>query len=214
LPPKRKKPRWKEQKRDPVAFTIDEIIRLLAAAMVAPPMERCTLWTSDHWVTLIGAFLATAERFEALADCPRSALQGNVLTVPAHLTKDGKENPVVLPDWIAEKIRGLPAIGGDPRVWPYPFELRTLRERYTLDILKPAALPHSRHHKFHALRRSAVTQVKIIHGLEAAREMARHFGEGLTLKSYVSRRVERSQNGSVSFEVPKPEAPDRQQRLF
>jgi integrase len=205
LPPLKYKPRAKEPKKDPVAFTIDQIVQLIAAALRAPAMRKCSWWSADHWVTLIATYLATAERFTALLLCPRSALQGSVFMVPAELTKDGKENPVVIPDWIAEKIRRLPsAITDADLIWPYPYGFDQLRRRYTADILVPAKLPISRWHKFHCLRRSAVTQVKISEGLEKAREMARHFGQGLTLEKYVSQRVVQEQTGSVSFNVPAP----------
>lgn len=211
LPPPRKKPRAKEPKKDPVAFGIDQIVQLLAAALRAPPMRMVPWWTGDHWVSLIAVYLSTAERFEAQLLCPRTALQQNTFMVPAALTKDGKENPLVIPDWIADKIRRLPVIGGSPLIWPYPCALEQLRRRYTLDVLIPAGLPTTRWHKFHALRRSAVTQVKISHGLEAAREMARHFSAGLTLEKYVSQSVVKQQTGSVSFHVP---APTTQLALF
>lgn len=211
LPPARKKPRAKEPKKDPIAFTIDQIVQLMAAALRAPRMRLVPWWLPDHWVSLIAVYLSTAERFEAQLLCDRAALQGNVFMVPAHLTKDGKENPVVIPDWIAEKIRRLPAIEGSALIWPYPFALEQLRRRYTSDILIPAGLPHSRWHKFHALRRSAVTQVSISHGLEKARELARHFGSGLTLEKYISQAVVQQQTGTVSFHVP---APTTQLALF
>lgn len=204
LPPARRKPRAREPKRDPVAFTIEQIVQLMAAALRAPPMRKCAWWSPDHWVTLIGTYLATAERFEALLKCPRSCLSGSVFLVPAHLTKDRKENPLVLPEWIAAKIAALPVIEGSDLIWPYPFDLEQLRRRYTEDVLKPAGLPVSRRHKFHALRRSAVTQVSITHGLEKAREMARHFGEGLTWQRYISKAVVQQQTGSVTFDVPQP----------
>jgi hypothetical protein len=214
LPPPKKKPLAKEPKNDPVAFTHDEIIILLAATMHAAPMARLAWWKPDHWTTLVGAFLATAERLEALLQCPRSALSGNVLLVPAHLTKDKKETPVVLPQWLAEKIRRLPPVEGSDRIWPYPFGLKQLGRRYEIDILKPAGLPTSRKHKFHALRRSAITQVMIAHGLEEASKMARHFGSGLTLKSYVSQTVVQQQTGSVTFDVPAPAKRTSQLKLF
>ena len=203
-PPARKKPRWRTQKKDPVAWAMEQIVQLLAAATKARPMRLCPWWTADFWVTLIACYLATAERFQALLRCPRSALSGNVLTVPAQLTKDGKESPVVLPDWIAEKMRRLPVIGASDLFWPYPFRFKQLRERYTEDILKPAGLPTTRRHKFHALRRSSLTQVLISFGTEAAREQARHFSAGLTLERYISRAVVKQQTGSPGFNVPPP----------
>jgi integrase len=211
LPPPRKKPRAREPRKDPVAFTIDQIVQLMAAALRAPPMQRCPWWSTDHWVGFVAVILSTSERFDAMLRCPRSALRDNVFLVPAGLTKDRKERPVVIPEWIAEKIANLPAIGGSDRIWPYPFGTDQLRRRYTDDILVPAGLPHTRWHKFHCLRRSSVTQIYILQGLEKAREQARHFGSGLTLDKYVSQAVVQQQTGSVSFHVP---APTTQLKLF
>lgn len=216
LPSARQKPRAKEPKKDPVAFTIAEIVQLTAAALRAPPMRRVPWWTTDHWVGFVAVLLSTAERFDAMLRCPRSALRGNVFLVPAHLTKDKKEKPVNIPEWIAQKIASLPlidgaSIDGAERIWPYPFGADALRRRYTDDILVPAGLPHTRWHKFHCLRRSSVTQIYILQGLEKAREQARHFGSGLTLEKYVSQAVVQQQTGSVSFHVP---APTTQLKLF
>jgi integrase len=219
LPPPRKKPRWKEPKRDPVAFTLDEIERLIAACVLAPAMRKCLWWSADHWVALVCTYLAASERFEALLLCPRRALQGNVLTVPAELTKDAKENPVVLQDAIAERLRRLPIIEGkgiddSPLFFPYPFNLNTLRSRFDQDILARAQLPRTRYHKFHCLRRSSITQIFIMQGLEKARQSARHFSQGLTLGKYISQSVVRQQTGTPNFDVPCPKRIDRQKKLF
>jgi hypothetical protein len=217
LPPPRKRPRWKEPKHDPIAFTLGEVMRLLTAAGEAKPMSAVSWWSPDHWVTLIGAFVITGERFDALLHCPRSALSGDVLTVPAELTKDRKESPVVLWPWLAEKMRRLPVVGSceNPLFWPYPFGPAQLRNRYTLDILKPSGLPLTRKHKFHCLRRTAVTQVWISAGPDAARETARHFSRSLTEAKYLSRSVVRQQsNAAPGYELERPAADDPQMKLF
>ena len=211
LPPSRQKPRAKEPKKDPVAFTVDEIVQLLAGCLRAPRMRKCGWWSPDHWLTLIAAYLSSGERQTALLRCPRSGIRDDVLLVPAHLTKDKKERPVTIGAWIAEKIHRLPVIDGSDLIWPYPFDFDQLRRRYTLDVLIPAGLAHSRWHKFHCLRRTAVTQVKISQGIDKAQEFARHFGAGLTLDKYVSQSVVQQQTGSVAFHVP---APSTQLKLF
>jgi integrase len=214
VPPKRKWPRFKEPKRDPVAWTLSEIERLIAGCVLAPAMRRCKWWTPDHWVALICAFLATSERFEAMLGCPRSALQGNVLIVPAHLTKDKKEAPVVLESAIAEKLRALPIVSDSPLFFPYPHELKTLRERYDADVLANSKLPRTGKHKFHCLRRTSITQIYIVRGIEAAMRSGRHFSPSLTLAKYVSQSVVQQQTGTPNFEVPWPPNRDPQKKLF
>jgi len=211
LPPAKKRPRAKEPRNDPVAFTMDQLVQLEAFCLRSPRMKRVPWWTPDHWLTFVVAFMYTGERCTALLSCPRSALQGNVLMVPAHLTKDRKELPVTLPVRIADKIRGLPQIDGSELIWPYPFGIDRLRKRYTRDVLKPAGLPTSAKHKFHALRRSAATHLFIAHGLEKASQTLRHSSSELTRRKYVSQSVVEQETGSVSFHVP---APTRQLGLF
>jgi hypothetical protein len=214
LPVARKKPRWKELKRDPVAWTLQELDRLIAACVLAPPMRECDWWTGDFWLALISGYLATSERFTALMLCPRTALIGNVLTIPAELTKDKKEAPVVLEPAIADRWRALPAIEGSPLFFPYPYSLKTLRERFTADLLISAKLPIDRHHKFHCLRRTAATQIYIVRGIDAAMRSLRHFSASLTMSKYVSQAVVQQQMGTPNFDVPCPKPRDPQMKLF
>jgi hypothetical protein len=212
-PNAKKRPRWREPKYDPVAWTGSQVVDLIAACVHAPRMrsKKARFWTGDFWATFVGCLLATGERFDAMLHCPRSALAENVLTVPAHLTKDLKEKPIVLPDWIAQKLRSLTVVAGSDLFWPYPLRSKQLLARYTLDVLTPARLPTTRKHKFHCLRRTTATQVYIMQGLEAARDVVRHGGEGLTLTKYISRAVVQQETGTPSYNVP---APTKQMKLF
>ena len=113
-------------------------------------------------------------------------------------------SPVVLPDWIAEKMQ-RPAGDWRPAICfgPIPFRFKQLHERYTEDILKPAGLPTTRRHKFHALAEIVIDAGPdfVRHGSRP--RTGRHFSRpGLTLERYISRAVVKQQIGSPGFNVP------------
>lgn len=175
---------------DPVAWSVDEMNLILERSLMAPAIGW---WTPRHWHSLLASYFVTLERFTALMTCDEEHLAGNVLTVLARTTKDGKPGIHMLPDWLVVEIRSLPRATGHwipevtrRKLWQFPYNLETMRRHYKTDILRPAGLPDDSAHLFHCLRRSGVTELVNEVGLDLASRQARHTSPGLTLSRYVS----------------------------
>lgn len=208
----------KSPKEDPIAWSPDEVRRIIDAARVAPDVRW---WKPAHWISFLCAAWYTSERFEALLSCRQAELDGDTLIVKACRTKDKKAGSHKLPAWLAGMIRTLPVIAGGgvaaekrELIWPFPFAPAAMRQHYREDILKPAGLPHDRHHLFHCLRRSVLTEMVNVADMAAAQELARHSSPAITLESYISQAKLRNKRSAADV-LPNPASrPVAQLALF
>lgn len=209
-PPYRKLAKLKVPQKDPVAWSVAEMKKIVAAAKGAPPISH---WTPGHWDTFLQVMFFTAERFTALLQCLTSDLSGDVLTVRASTTKDKKEGITPLPPELATKVRSLPAFasGAEELIWPYPYQPKTMREHYKRHILKPAGMPFDRSHLLHCIRRASLTELVNVKDPAAAQTQARHTTPQMTLK-YISQKKLRKK--SASLLLPSLEKTAEQLDLF
>lgn len=203
-------------KEDPVAWSPEQIAKIIHQCRQAPPIEW---WQPAHWLALVWANWYTAERIEALLSCRRDDLQGDVLYVRACRTKDKKAGVHRLKPELCDLIRSLPMLAGNvpaekrDLIWPWPYLLGALRGRYRRDILQPAGLPDDSSHLFHCIRRSSITEMVNVAGVAAAQELARHSSPSLTLDRYTSRRLLRTKTAADVLPDPTRSA-ERQKELF
>lgn len=210
--------RLKAPKEDPIAWSPDEVRKIIEAARGAPDI---LWWKPAHWITFLCTDWYSSERFEALLSCRQSDLDGETLIVKACRTKDKKAGCYKLPSWLTDMIRTLPVIAGAAvpeakrdLIWPFPFSADTMRRRYRSDILRPSGLPDDRHHLFHCLRRSVLTEMVNVADVAAAQELARHSSPAITLDSYISRAKLRNRKSAADL-LPNPASrPVEQLALF
>ena len=216
-PPSRKKLAvLKHTVEDPVAWSPDQVRRIIQQARLARAVRW---WGPPHWLSLLCAIWYTGERITALLACPIGDLEGNVLHVRGCRTKDKKPGVHQLPGWLADLMRSLPVLAGDTvhagsLIWRWPLKLNALREHYRRDILIPAELPHDGQRLFHCIRRSTITEMVNVAGRDAAQEMARHSSPAITLEHYVSRANLRGRKSSAELLPDPSKSPDSQLSLF
>jgi integrase len=180
--PKRRTPR-----RDPVAWTLDELRRLYATAGDLPgAWGDCPI--AGAWRLAIAVTWETGCRLdELLLARPADLDAANACwTVPAEHTKGRAADHIyhLTADTIA-LAAALPA--GRDRLFPFPWGRRQLWVHFG-HLLRAAGLPDDRQHKWHCLRRTASTYAALARGDEWA---ARAIGHTLSVarQSYISRRI-------------------------
>lgn len=172
------------EKRNPVAWTRDELARVIAAtALARQPMGGIP---GPTWYrALLLVLWDTGERIGAILRAERSQLHGDTLLVPAAHRK-GKTRDMVYtlhPDTVAAI-----AAMGEPRAMLFPRDCttETVANRWRA-CLKRAGLPHDRQHLFHCVRRSVASHAKAAGGDATA--LLDHSSSAITRDSYIDRRI-------------------------
>lgn len=157
-----------EPRRLPRAWDSEELSRIITACSAAPTRRT---WTGRHWLALVLTIYDTSLRVGCLLRIKRTALAGDMLTVPAEEQKGRVETIQRLhPETIAT-INSLPP---SDRLFDWPYHANDLWHRFRSDVLAPSGLPCGRRDLFHKLRRTSYTQVYARLSPRAATEHAAH----------------------------------------
>lgn len=162
-------PRFREPKRTPTAWTLEELRRLLDSCDAAAAVTDS--WTSQHWRGLVLTIYDTSLRLGCLLSVRRDALTSDGwLHVPAELQKQHADTRHRLHADTAATLHGLPQAR---LLFPWPLHRRAIWQRFR-SILHDSGLPSTRRDLFHRLRRTSYTQVFDALGPRAASEHAGH----------------------------------------
>lgn len=161
-------PKMPEYVRQPRAWTIEEMGRLLGAAREAESIQD---WTSAHWQALILTCYDTAARIGAILQTERSQLDSTgLLTVKAENQKQRRDTVHRLHPQTLAMLDQLPS---HKLLFPWPRSRRAIWPAFR-SIVQAAGLPATRRDLFHKLRRTSYTWVAILAGKEAATQHAGH----------------------------------------
>jgi len=173
--------KFREAKREPTAWTVQEVGQLLAACRRARTVGGS--WTPQHWRALVLTAYDTSLRIGCLLAVPRDCLEGSVLYVPGELQKHRRDSRHRLHSTTVETIATLPVTH---RLFHWPVRRRALWVEFGV-ILDDAGLPHGRRDKFHRLRRTSYSYVAAALGIDAATRHAGHAGDLSAV--YLDRRL-------------------------
>lgn len=183
-----------EPKRDPIAWSRDELAKLWQACEAQPGLigdVPARLW----WHTLHAVAWDTGERISALLGVPRIDVdvEREWIRVRAEHRK-GKRSDMTSklhPD-TCKLLEALLAASSDPLVFPWPFDRTYLWTQYG-QLLEEAGLPNDRQHKFHCLRKSAASYFDAAGG--NAQQLLGHADARVTQK-YLDPRIVRTTHAS------------------
>lgn len=179
-------PRMAEYKRQPQAWSLEDLRRMLAVAEQVKRRGSCW-WAANEWTALILLLYYTGLRITAALSLPRTALRGTMLTVPPEIQKDREEMLFRLPVELCNRLLALPRpmlqkhgrnVG--EYLLPWPWSLHDPQSKLTHHIIRPAGLPITRRLKFHALRKTVATLVAVHAGKESARNVMGHSAMSVT----------------------------------
>lgn len=197
-----------EPKRSAIAWTKTELRRLWEACQSAKGIigtAPASLW----WLTLHAMAWDSAERITAIMSLLWSDidLEGGFVHFRAE-TRKGKmaDNDARLHPGTVELLRRMPRAEMSDPVFPWPYAYHTLWCRYRR-LLKGAALPCDRAHKFHALRKSAASWFEAAGG--NATELLQHTSRQVT-RQYLDVRITGKQFAADVLFRPEVEGPPTQ----
>lgn len=200
-PSKRSVPKLREPRRQPNAFTMNEMRLLKRSCLAAPqiPRFRKALWTGTHWWLLCSLIWDTAHRVSALLSTPRDAVdREGYLRVQAEDTKHLGEMVHALKQTTLDLINQIPeSPSGLLLDWPY--QKRQLWIRFERDVLIPSGLPFDNRHKFHCLRRTSASHLYAATGDIYA--VMRHLGHRQveTTWKYIDTRIGTQQKSAAEL---------------
>jgi integrase len=190
-------PQLQAPKRIPVAWTAEELNRLLAASLDEPgrigDVPACRWWFSLHL-----ALWDTGERIGALLNSQWDGLSGQWLRIQAEGRK-GQHSDAIYKLSLRtveeiEKLRGPRA-----HIWHWPYCPVYLWPKYKRLRLR-AGLPTDRYSSFHRMRRSVATHLEAAGG--NATEALGHSSRSITQRSYLDPRLlNRPQPSDLLFEL-------------
>ena len=195
-------PKLPDPQREPEAWTIDELGRIIAACVVARTVKKNgKLWDSRHWQALFLAIYDTGCRIDELLKTAR-----NDLAHTGHLKVRGEHRKGSTRDIIrklhADTMNVVRTFPPHPLLFPWPIAKRTL----WLDvnpILDAAGLPVNRRTKFHCVRRTSATHVCAALGLAKASEHMDHGDLNTTKKFYIDKAQQPDVFAADSIQRPK-----------
>ncbi|MDE2098826.1 MAG: site-specific integrase [Patescibacteria group bacterium] len=181
-----------EPERAPLAWTLDELRRLLRACQEEQGnidgVLASSWWTGLHWV-----LWSTGERRSATMaiETARTDIVRGEVIVPAEVRK-GKRRDMVY-RLLPQAVEHVSAIYSLDRqlLFPWPYCPETIYNHYKR-ILKRAGLPSDRKCKFQRMRRSFASHLEANGG--NATEALGHSTRRVTRKSYLDLRICGGQN--------------------
>jgi len=199
----------------PVAWTLEEIRRLSAAASNVPGRWLYGVPASLAWPMGISILWDTAARVGELCKALVSDvdLDRRLWLVPAANRKGRRrwKSYRLHPETVGLIRRRLES--GGEKLWPFPGHRRQLWQ-HLKRLLQSAGLPDDRHHMFHCIRRTAESMAAAERGVEWAAACVGH-GAEVARRHYISPSI---CPGPALWEaLPRPtdgQAADRQLRLF
>lgn len=172
--------RAKEMQRVPDSWSPEEVGQILKSCE-AELMDRG--FGPQHWQVLVKMVYFTTARKTALMKSLKTDVRDGKFRLAPENQKRNNEQFFDLPEDVLKMIAELPQ-SDDPRLLPWPYVPETLDKRFD-KILIRAGLPTGRRHKIQKLRRTAVTQFAIAHGVEQAQIRAGHSDQKVTWSAYL-----------------------------
>lgn len=166
---------WKEPKRLPTCWTLEELGRLLAAARATPGWIAgvpAGLW----WEAILLLCYETGARIGAVLQISLVDIdvRRRLLAIPAENQKQFAEQRFFLTEQATAAVKA--SIAACPQrnaLFPWAKCEATLYHHFR-HILERAGLPTGRRDKFHKLRRTSATQIARVAGKAAASEHLGH----------------------------------------
>ena len=167
-------------KRVPDSWHPHEVAAILKACDTQP---ACGGFTAKHWRLLVLLIYDTTARKNAVLQTLRSDVQNGNLRLDA---KHQKRNNEQWPDLSAEALALIAELPESPdgRLFPWQYTQATLG-RHFREIVERAGLQCGRRDLFQKLRRTAITQTAIAHGVERAQIRAGHASQKQTWSAYL-----------------------------
>jgi site-specific recombinase XerD len=152
-----------EPERVPMGWLSHEIDALYASIEREPGYVLgipARLW----WKCLVSVLLETGERIGPMRKLARTAISGQFLLVPAEFRKRGTRDKLYkLTAKTAQELIELIGYHKDEKLFPWDRTETYVYKRYC-DILKRAGLSHDDKSKFHKLRKTCCSIVKLMGG--------------------------------------------------
>jgi integrase len=186
------------EKRNPPAWTVEQVSQILAHVDAAPPSSG---WSRQHWIALLLTCYDTGARIDALLGARRQDLIDGRLRLDASLDKELIEHNPRLHDQTLAAIAALPPGEPEDRLFDWQHSLDWLRKRLKA-ILRAAGLPHGRRDLFHRFRRTTATQTAKVGGIQQASQILGHSSVALTEAHYVD-QTQLHRPAAVDF-LPRP----------
>lgn len=177
-------PTIKQERKNPSAWTIQEVGELLKASSRLTGYMRDLPITRRWWFTAFLLLLYDSGLRVASALTLRTEdvwLDRKTARVRASTDKTWSDRVFCLSDALVELL--AEGMGGRELAFPYPWHRRQIW-RDLASIREAAGVPHGREYGFHRMRKTHCTQAVIHVGWEAARRSLGHSCESMT-KSYV-----------------------------
>lgn len=191
--PKRKRiPRWKQAKRVPKAWTVEELA-VLMKHLAGLKYDICGIPAGDYWVSLVLTVFACGCRISALRtarteDC-QLAGAASWLRIAAEVQKTDEERIYPLTPEAAASIAAHYSAERQ-LIWPWPHTPHYFWDKFRGHVTDAGLRRTSPSMDlFHKLRRSHVSYLAACAGLDAARRSAGHTDARLTLASYIDPRI-------------------------
>lgn len=176
-----------EPERLPVAWTVDQVSRLLATAKRRPG-HWYGVPVSLAWEIALLTIWDTAARVGSLlgADLSHVDLQQRTWRVPAEHLKGRRRDRLfrLHPQTVDAISRSLVNGRTTTKLFPYPYQRREVFLHLKC-LLRDAGLPFDRQHLFHCLRRTAESYAAAARGIEWAAAATGH-SVAVARKSYIS----------------------------
>lgn len=189
-------PKEREPTRIPVAWTREDIAKLLDAAWrLNGDMKDTTIPNRLWWKTLLMVLLDSGERVGAVRECRWDWLQGGQLLIPAEYRKGGKRDKwFLLSPETAELLNEIRRVSSDRiNIFPWPYCSVYLWQRYK-KLLEFADLPTGRKCGFHRCRKTHAS-VAFAAGLDP-QELLDH-ADRRTTQRYLDPRFQRTTQASA-----------------
>jgi len=202
-------------KREPEAWTIDQLGRILQAAVTLPG-SICGIAARDWWPGLILTVYDTSLRISPIMYAPASAidLEMGRFRVMAEFQKHDADQGFTLHGQTLEILRRFVRCNME-RAFPWPYDPKgnwqKLR-RGLREILTLAGLPIGPKDLFHKLRKTSLSYTKKEAGLDAAVDQAGHSSAQVTIRHYLDPTITGGRDAALK--LPRPVYESRQLRLF
>lgn len=223
-PPEPDLDRIQVEKKEPVAWTVEEIGQMLAAVNSAALMDRgriCGLPAAAWWRALLLTLYDSGGRLNAimLAKMADYDPDRRLLQLQAENQKQKADQIFELSEQTAKALGAILTIPRE-RLFPWPYDkhdrawaalLRRMRK-----LLKAAGLPSTVQEvdkPFHRFRKSSASYIAAAEGVEAAQRHAGHSTAAVTTGAYIDKRI--AGGTSTADSLPRPnDVIDRQLKLF
>ena len=189
--------------RTPRAFTVDELERLYAAALVTPGWIG-PVAASAWWPAVIMTAYETGERIDALIHVPRSCYTAPFLRVPAGIRKGKRSERIYELSADTCRLVDTAATHGGDTLFLWPMDQSGLYNHFK-KITGRAGLGTGRDVMFHCIRRTTASHLAAAGGDATA--YLGHSSDRITRRSYLDPRIVQAAGRKPIDALPKIRRP-------